>query len=72
MTLYNDGYFLIIVESIINSESFMLDGVYCNFPDMNCYDESELFEGVEFAIGYLQQKMVRSLLVKVLVITMFV
>ncbi|HFO6612835.1 TPA: ribonuclease toxin immunity protein CdiI, partial [Escherichia coli] len=33
-------------------ESYILDGIYCNFPDMNSYDESEHFEGVEFAVGY--------------------
>jgi len=50
--IYEDGYFLIAVENIINRESFILDGLYCNFPDMNSYDESEHFEGVEFATGY--------------------
>lgn len=30
----------------------MRDGVYSFFPDMNSYDESENFEGVEFAVGY--------------------
>lgn len=29
----------------------MRDGVYCFFPDMNSYDGSEQFEGVEFAVG---------------------
>ncbi|QJW53511.1 hypothetical protein HL670_00367 [Serratia plymuthica] len=50
--MYNDDLFLNAVESIIKKHSFMRDGVYCFFPDMNSYDESEHFEGVEFAVGY--------------------
>lgn len=50
--MYNDGYFLNAIENIIQKESFIQDGVYCNFPDMNSYYEEEHFEGVQFAIGY--------------------
>jgi len=50
--MYNDGVFLMSIESIIKKHSFMRDGVYCFFPDMESYDESEHFEGVEFAVGY--------------------
>ncbi|MEB6632518.1 ribonuclease toxin immunity protein CdiI [Kluyvera cryocrescens] len=50
--MYNDDLFLNAVESIVKKHSFMRDGVYCFFPDMNSYDESEHFEGVEFAVGY--------------------
>lgn len=50
--MYNDDLFLTAAESIIQKHSFMRDGVYCFFPDMNSYDESEHFEGVEFAVGY--------------------
>lgn len=50
--MYNDDVFLNSSERIIKKHSFMRDGVYCFFPDMNRYDESEHFEGVQFAIGY--------------------
>lgn len=50
--MYSDNYFLDVVDSIIKGFGFNTDGAYCNFPDMNSYDESEHFEGVEFAIGY--------------------
>lgn len=50
--IYNENRFLDAVESIVNKGSYILDGIYCNFPDMNSYDESEHFEGVEFAVGY--------------------
>ncbi|GKX64737.1 hypothetical protein SOASR032_33060 [Pragia fontium] len=50
--MYNDGRFLNAIENIIQKESFVSDGVYCIFPDMNSYDENEHFDGVEFAIGY--------------------
>jgi len=50
--IYNEGRFLDAVESIVNKESYILDGIYCHFPDMNSYDEEDHFEGVQFAIGY--------------------
>lgn len=50
--MYNDDIFLNAVESILKNNSFMRDGVYCFFPDLDSYDESEHFEGVEFAVGY--------------------
>ncbi|MEK9498499.1 ribonuclease toxin immunity protein CdiI [Photorhabdus sp. P32] len=48
--MYNDERFLDAVENIVQKESFMLDGVYCFFPDMN--SEDEYFEGVQFVVGY--------------------
>ncbi|MBS9443882.1 ribonuclease toxin immunity protein CdiI [Photorhabdus heterorhabditis] len=48
--MYNDERFLDAVENIVQKESFMLDGVYCFFPDAN--SEDEYFEGVQFAVGY--------------------
>lgn len=50
--MYNDDLFLDAVENIIQKKSFMSDGVYCYFPDMDSYEEDEHFEGVQFAIGY--------------------
>ncbi|WP_337024077.1 MULTISPECIES: ribonuclease toxin immunity protein CdiI [unclassified Pantoea] len=50
--MYNDDLFLNAAESIMKKQSFIRDGVYCFFPNMNSYDESEHFEGVEFAVGY--------------------
>lgn len=50
--MYNDGQFLNAIETIIHKDSFVSDGLYCIFPDMNSCDKSEHFEGVEFAIGY--------------------
>ncbi|QJT80116.1 ribonuclease toxin immunity protein CdiI [Kosakonia sp. MUSA4] len=44
--------FLEVIECIIGRIGFNTDGAYCNFPDMDSYDESEHFEGVEFAVGY--------------------
>ena len=49
---YNDDHFLDAVENIVSKESYILDGIYCNFPDMNSYDKEEHFQGVQFAIGY--------------------
>lgn len=43
--------FLDAVENIVQKVSFVLDGVYCFFPDMNSCEE-ENFEGVKFVIGY--------------------
>ncbi|OCQ54721.1 hypothetical protein Ppb6_00085 [Photorhabdus australis subsp. thailandensis] len=48
--MYNEEHFLDAVENIVQKESFMLDGVYCFFPDVN--SEDEYFEGVQFAVGY--------------------
>ena len=50
--MYEDGKFLEAVELLSKKWTLNVDGAYCNFPDMNSYDESEHFEGVEFAIGY--------------------
>lgn len=50
--MYNEGRFLDAIENIVHKESYMLDGIYCIFPDMNSYDEDEHFEGVQFAVGY--------------------
>ncbi len=50
--MYKEGYFLDAIENIVDRESFMLDGIYCFFPDINSNDEDEHFEGVQFAIGY--------------------
>lgn len=44
--------FLEVIEHIVGRVGFNTDGAYCNFPDMNSFDESEHFEGVEFAVGY--------------------
>lgn len=44
--------FLEVIEHIVGQVGFNTDGAYCNFPDMNSFDESEHFEGVEFAVGY--------------------
>ena len=50
--MYNEGRFIDAIENIINKDSYMLDGIYCIFPDMNSCDEAEHFEGVQFSIGY--------------------
>lgn len=50
--LYEDNNLLEAIELLSRKWTFNVDGAYCNFPDMNSYDESEHFEGVEFAIGY--------------------
>ncbi|MBA0206318.1 ribonuclease toxin immunity protein CdiI [Pectobacterium aroidearum] len=48
----SDRNFIEATEYIIKKIGFNSDGAYCNFPDMNSYDESEHFEGVEFSVGY--------------------
>ncbi|MFP1761100.1 ribonuclease toxin immunity protein CdiI [Lonsdalea quercina] len=50
--MFSDKDFLDVIEHIIKNVGFNTDGAYCNFPDMESYDESEHFEGVEFAVGY--------------------
>ncbi|AVA39470.1 TPA: ribonuclease toxin immunity protein CdiI [Proteus mirabilis] len=50
--IYNDGCFLDAVSNIVQKESFVLDGIYCFFPDMNSADVSDHFLGVKFGIGY--------------------
>nr|CBX82617.1 hypothetical protein EAIL5_3797 [Erwinia amylovora ATCC BAA-2158] len=48
----SDRNFFEVIDCILKNIGFNTDGAYCNFPDMNSYDESEHFEGVEFAVGY--------------------
>ncbi|MBS9431563.1 ribonuclease toxin immunity protein CdiI [Photorhabdus hainanensis] len=50
--MYNDNLFLKAIENIVQKNSFVIDGAYCNFPDMDSYYGEEHFEGVEFACGY--------------------
>ena len=50
--MYEDGDFIRAIELFANGGALNTDGAYCNFPDMDSYDESEHFEGVEFAMGY--------------------
>ncbi|NBF04887.1 ribonuclease toxin immunity protein CdiI [Pseudomonas sp. Fl5BN2] len=50
--MHSDDRFLDATENIIQKESFMLDGVYCFFPDMSSCEKEEHFEGVQFAVGY--------------------
>ncbi|WP_159567732.1 ribonuclease toxin immunity protein CdiI [Budvicia diplopodorum] len=50
--MYEDGKFLEAIELLSKRWTLSVDGAYCNFPDMDSYDESEHFEGVEFAVGY--------------------
>lgn len=50
--MYEDDKFLDAIDLLSKKWTLNVDGAYCNFPDMNSYDESEHFEGVEFAIGY--------------------
>ncbi|WP_380184864.1 ribonuclease toxin immunity protein CdiI [Kalamiella sp. sgz302252] len=54
--LYDENKFLEAIELLSKKWTLNVDGAYCNFPDMNSYDESEHFEGVEFAIGYPPEK----------------
>nr|WP_215807556.1 ribonuclease toxin immunity protein CdiI [Aeromonas jandaei] len=70
--MFSGRNFLDVIEHIVKRHGFNTDGAYCNFPDMNSYDESEHFEGVEFAVGYPLLKQILSLLVKKLAITTFV
>ena len=50
--MFSGRNFLDVIEHIVKRQGFNTDGADCNFPDMNSYDESEHFEGVEFAVGY--------------------
>lgn len=50
--MHSECRFLDAVENIVQKVSFVLDGVYCFFPDMNSCDEEEHFDGVQFVIGY--------------------
>ncbi|MBG3014628.1 MULTISPECIES: ribonuclease toxin immunity protein CdiI [Proteus] len=50
--MYEDGDFLKAIELLSQRGALNTDGAYCHFPDMDNYDETEHFEGVEFAIGY--------------------
>ncbi|MCL6373513.1 ribonuclease toxin immunity protein CdiI [Pectobacterium versatile] len=50
--MYEEDRFLEAIKLLSRKWTLNVDGAYCNFPDMNSYDESEHFEGVEFAIGY--------------------
>ncbi|WP_019211914.1 ribonuclease toxin immunity protein CdiI [Yersinia massiliensis] len=50
--MYEDGKLLEAIDLLSRRWTLNVDGAYCNFPDMNSYDESEHFEGVEFAVGY--------------------
>lgn len=46
------GIFWDAMENIVNGESYVVDGAYCNFPDLNSIDEEGPFECVEFYFGY--------------------
>jgi hypothetical protein len=50
--VYEDNKFIEMLGLLAKKWTMNVDGAYCNFPDMNSYDDSEHFEGVEFAIGY--------------------
>ncbi|EMD5947468.1 ribonuclease toxin immunity protein CdiI [Proteus mirabilis] len=50
--MYEDGDFLRAIELLSQGGALNTDGAYCHFPDMSSYDESEHFDGVEFAVGY--------------------
>lgn len=50
--MYEDGDFIEALVLFSKGGSLNKDGSYCNLPDMNSFDESEHFEGVEFAFGY--------------------
>lgn len=50
--MYEDNKFIEALELLTKKWTLNVDGAYCNFPDMDSYDESEHFEGVEFAMGY--------------------
>ncbi|WP_342755390.1 ribonuclease toxin immunity protein CdiI [Pantoea sp. MBD-2R] len=50
--IYEDNKFLEAIELLSRKWTLNVDGAYCNFPDMNSYDEEDHFEGVQFAIGY--------------------
>lgn len=50
--MYADGNFIKMLVLLSKKISMSTDGAYCHFPDMNSFDESDHFEGVEFAIGY--------------------
>ncbi|AWH89387.1 ribonuclease toxin immunity protein CdiI [Limnobaculum parvum] len=50
--MYNDDKFLEAIELLTRRWTLNVDGAYCNFPDMDSYDEEDHFDGVEFAYGY--------------------
>lgn len=50
--MYEGNKFLEAIELLSKRWTLNVDGAYCNFPDMHSFDESEHFEGVEFAVGY--------------------
>lgn len=50
--IFDDNKFLEAIELLSKKWTLCVDGAYCNFPDLNSFDESEHFEGVEFAVGY--------------------
>lgn len=50
--IYEDGYFIRMLELFSKGVTMSTDGAYCHLPNMDSLDESEHFEGVEFAIGY--------------------
>lgn len=50
--IYEDGNFIKMLVLLSNKISMSTDGAYCHFPDINSFDESDHFEGVELAIGY--------------------
>lgn len=39
--MYNEGHFLDAIENIIERESYMLDGIYCFFPNMNSEEDEQ-------------------------------
>lgn len=50
--MYDSNRFIEAIDNITQKQSYMIDGIYCFFPDWNSYDKNEHFYGVQFAIAY--------------------
>lgn len=49
--VYQDNYFLEVIDHLVNRQGFVFNDVGCVFPDTNSYYEEDHFSGVYFFIG---------------------
>ncbi|VEG12513.1 ribonuclease toxin immunity protein CdiI [Moraxella cuniculi] len=49
--VYQDNYFLTVIDYLIDRHGFVSDDIGCVFPDPDSYYEEDHFDGVRFFIG---------------------
>lgn len=50
--MYEDGDFIRAIQLLVQKNALNTDGAYCHFSNMYNDTDQNIFEGVEFAMGY--------------------